>query len=178
MPASTLTRLTDLELRPYLTDAGSIADELAGKVGLYAIYDADQVLQYVGYSRDVATGLKLHLVRQPGQCHWVKVQTVQRPSRTVLEEMRSAWIEENGTVPAGNADEQAAWEKPVDAKVQMTEEERSAIAAATDLDKIKLLKNLARRVQAEILETLEARGAHLDLRFNPKLKEQGLLDLK
>ncbi len=178
MPASTLTRLTDLELHPYLTDAGGIADELAGKVGLYAIYDADQVLQYVGYSRDVAAGLKLHLVRQPSKCHWVKVQTVQRPSRTVLEDMRSAWIEENGTVPPGNADERAAWEKPVDAKVQMTEAERRAIAAATDLDQIKLLKNLARRVQAEILETLEDRGVQLDLRFNPKLKEQGLLDLK
>ncbi|MEO1591281.1 MAG: GIY-YIG nuclease family protein [Cyanobacteria bacterium J06632_22] len=178
MSVSTLTRLTDLEMRPYLTDAGDIADELAGKVGLYAIYDAEQVLQYVGYSRDVAAGLKLHLVRQPAQCHWVKVQTVQRPSRTVLEEMRSAWIAEHGAMPAGNAADQAAWEKPIDAKVQMTAEERSAIAAATDLDKIKLLKNLARRVQADILETLKARGATLDLRFNPKLKEQGLLDLK
>lgn len=178
MSASTLTRLADLEMRSYLTEAGTIADGWAGKVGLYAIYDADQVLQYVGFSRDVATGLKLHLVRQPEQCYWVKVQTVQRPSRTALEEMRTAWIEENGSMPPGNGEDQAAWEKPVDAKVFMTEAEKSAIATAIDLDRIKLLKKLARRIEADILAKLEARGAQLDIRFNPKLKEQGLLDLK
>lgn len=178
MSVSTLARLAELPALPYLTEAGDISHDLAGKVGLYAIYDAQQALQYVGYSRDVATGLKLHLVRQPDRCHWVKVQTVQRPSRTLLEEMRSAWIAENGVTPPGNGEAQAAWEKPVDAKVWMTDAERDAIAAATDLDQIKLLKKLARRIEAEILDTLKARGAQLDLRFNPKLKEQGLLDLK
>jgi hypothetical protein len=37
---------------------------------------------------------------------------------------------------------------------------------------------VARRVEAEILVMLESRGIKTEIRFNPKLKEQGLLDLK
>ncbi|MGL4620405.1 MAG: GIY-YIG nuclease family protein, partial [Chroococcidiopsis sp.] len=43
---------------------------------------------------------------------------------------------------------------------------------------IKILKTAARRVEAEILSQLQTRGLQMQLRFNPKLKEQGLLDLK
>ena len=68
--------------------------------------------------------------------------------------------------------------KAIDAKLQMTEEERVAIANADGLTEIKLIKNVARRVQADIQAMLKDRGVLMDLRFNPKLKEQGLLDLK
>ena len=47
-----------------------------------------------------------------------------------------------------------------------------------ELGKIKLLKTVSRRVQADIEETLKQRGNRMKIRFNPKLKEQGLLDLK
>ena len=44
--------------------------------------------------------------------------------------------------------------------------------------KIKIIKNVARRVETEILKQLEARGLQMQVRFTPKLKEEGLLDLK
>jgi hypothetical protein len=47
-----------------------------------------------------------------------------------------------------------------------------------DMAQVKIMKNVARRVEAEILEVLQARGLRLQIRFNPKLKEEGLLDLK
>jgi hypothetical protein len=43
---------------------------------------------------------------------------------------------------------------------------------------IKLLKQVSRRVEAQILEALKSRGVQTEIRFNPKLKENGLLDLK
>jgi hypothetical protein len=43
---------------------------------------------------------------------------------------------------------------------------------------IKLLKQVARRVEETILVKLQERGVQTEIRFNPKLKEQGLLDLK
>jgi hypothetical protein len=43
---------------------------------------------------------------------------------------------------------------------------------------IKIIKNVARRVEAEIIAVLEVRGLQTQIRFNPKLKENGLLDLK
>ena len=170
--------LASLEAIPYLTTEGQIASDLNGKVGIYAIYDADQTLQYVGYSRNVWLGLQQHLVRQPELCHWVKVQMVERPSRTLLDGIRDAWITENGTIPPGNGPAVAAWEKPIDAKLAMTDADRAALEAAFGIEETKLLKKLARRVEAKVLEQLKIRGVQMDLRFNPKLKEQGLLDLK
>jgi hypothetical protein len=138
-PESPASPLASLPFLPILTEAGEIPVELAGEVGIYAIFDQHQALQYVGYSRDIALGLKQHLVRQPQACYWVKVQTVERPSRTRLEEMRQAWLAEHGAVPPGNGPTAAAWEKPIDAKQQMTPEEATAIAQADGLEQIKLL---------------------------------------
>ncbi|MBD0269059.1 MAG: GIY-YIG nuclease family protein [Cyanobacteria bacterium Co-bin8] len=170
--------LESLEAVPYLTQEGLISEQWQGKVGIYAIYDAAQSLQYVGYSRDVYLSLKQHLVRQPDGCHWIKVQLVERPSRTLLEEIRNGWIEQNGSVPPGNGAAAAAWNQPIDAKLTLTEQDKADYAALEEIAQIKYLKQLARRVEAELLEKLKARGVQMDLRFNPKLKEEGLLDLK
>jgi hypothetical protein len=106
--------LASLEYQPYLTTDGYINEDAAGKIGVYAIFDCDRSLVYVGYSRDVYLSLKQHLIRQPQQCHWVKLQTISRPSRTVLAEIASAWITENGTTPLGNDTEQSLWTEPID----------------------------------------------------------------
>lgn len=179
MPSQTSTpNLADLEAVPYLNETGQIPEQFQGKVGIYAIFDQAQTLQYVGYSRDIALSLRQHLMRQPMACHWIKVQTVDRPSRTLLEGIQDAWIKENGEIPVGNAAESDRWNQPIDAKPAMTAAEKQQFAQTDELGQIKLLKKVSRRVEAEILETLKQRGVQMDLRFNPKLKEQGLLDLK
>ena len=175
---TTAATLASLEAFPYIDDEGKIPTHIEGKVGIYAIFDQAHELHYVGYSRDIYLSLKQHLIRQPQTCHWVKVQTVTRPSRTLLEGIRDAWIAENGAVPSGNDAAASAWNQPIDAKLSMTEADKTAYEQSEDLGRIKLLKKIARRVEAEILQVLAARGVQMDLRFNPKLKESGLLDLK
>jgi hypothetical protein len=170
--------LTELDYIPYLDADGQVPDQFDRAVGVYAIFDQDKVLQHVGYSRDVTFSLKQHLVRQPQKCHWVKVQTIDRPNRTVLEETRQAWIAENGDIPLGNASEEALWSQAIDAKTQMTDTERAAYEASDDLGRVKLLKQVARRVEQSVLAALDERGANLPIRFDPKAKEEGLLSLK
>jgi hypothetical protein len=170
--------LTSLEYLPYLNDSGETTEQFSGKVGVYAIFDQAKILQFIGYSRDVSLSLKQHLVRQPEGCYWLKVETIDRPSRTILEEIREAWILENGATPVGNGAEEAIWNQPIDAKVKMTEDEKKAYAATDEMGQIKALKQVARRVEAEVLATLEARGVKMQIRFDPKLKEEGLLNLK
>jgi hypothetical protein len=46
------------------------------------------------------------------------------------------------------------------------------------VDQMKVMKNAARRIEAGIMQQLQARGLQEEIRFQPKLKEQGLLDLK
>ncbi|MGP1373353.1 MAG: GIY-YIG nuclease family protein [Almyronema sp.] len=175
---TSIPALADLNAIAYLDESGQIPEQFQGKVGIYAIFDSDHRLQYVGYSRDVALSLKQHLMRQPLACYWLKVKTIDRPNRTILESIRDAWIAENGQTPVGNDADADRWNQPVDAKLTMTAAEKQQFAETDELGQIKLLKQVARRVEADILDLLKQRGVQMDLRFNPKLKEQGLLDLK
>ncbi len=173
-----ITPLTSLKLNSYLNQEGQINQELERKIGVYAIFDLDKQLQYVGYSRDIYLSLKQHLVRQPEHCYWYKVLTIERPNRTILEATRQAWLAENGAIPPGNSAEESAWTQPIDAKPTMSTEEKENYEKLEPIAQTKLMKKIARRLEAEILGELEARGVQMELRFQPKLKEQGLLDLK
>ena len=176
MATDNIPALASLEYLPYLDENGCIAEALQGKIGVYAIFDSDKLLQYVGYSRDIYLSLKQHLIRQPQECYWLKVRVISHPSRTVLESIRQAWLAENGKIIPGN--DQSQWTEPIDAKLAMTAAEKADYQKSEELAQIKLLKKVARRVETELNQQLECRGVQMDLRFNPKLKEQGLLDLK
>lgn len=170
--------LSSLEYLAYLDHDGCIDEDIQGKIGVYAIFNQSQEMQYVGYSRDIYLSLKQHLIRQPHNCYWIKLQTISRPSRKILEDIASAWIKENGKTPAGNETEKSVWTEPIDANPAMTEEEKSQYQQIDELGQIKIRKIVARRVEAQIQKQLSDRGVKMNIRFNPKLKEKGLLDLK
>ncbi|MEO1520841.1 MAG: GIY-YIG nuclease family protein, partial [Cyanobacteria bacterium J06633_2] len=66
-----------------------------------------------------------------------------------------------------------------DAKAQMTADEHAALEHAVgDLERTKQLKSIARRVEADIHSQLTHRGLAEGIRFDPKMKEQGLLNVK
>jgi hypothetical protein len=173
-----ITYLSNLDYLNYLNEDGLLSEDFLGKIGVYAIFDRDKNLQFVGYSRDIYLSLKQHLVRQPENCYWLKIQTIARPSRAILEEIRQAWIAENGAVPPGNGSDEIKWQTAIDAKLSMSEAEKAEYDRGGELEQGKLLKKVARRVEEEIQTKLKQRGVKMELRFNPKLKEQGLLDLK
>lgn len=180
MTIESYAALATLEYIPYIDENGQLPEQFQGKIGVYAIFNTDKNLQFIGYSRDVYLSLRQHLVRLPDKCYWVKVQTIERPSRVTLENIEKGWIEENGAVPAGNGESKDVWTQPVNVKNLMTEEEKVNYNSPNndEMAQIKIIKNVARRVEAEILKVLEARGLQAQIRFNPKLKEEGLLDLK
>jgi hypothetical protein len=181
MPAEvSVSALSQLDYTAYVDPQGLLPSQFAGQVGAYAIFAADHSLQYVGYSRDIYLSLKQHLVRQPQLCHWIKLQVIDRPSRATLEQIRDAWISENSALPPGNGSDQAKWEQPIDVKASMTPEEKASYTdpQLEEVAQQKILKNAARRIEAEILAVLQARQIQEPLRFNPKLKDNGILDLK
>lgn len=174
-----ISPLSTLEFLPYLDDQGNCNSDFTGKVGVYAIFDGEKTLQYIGYSRDIVLSLKQHLMRKPNSCYWIKAQTIERPSRTILEEIRAAWIAENGQTPPGNGPDEGQWTQAIDVKPLMTDEEREKYEKSIDeLTQMKLLKQVSRRIEADLLAVLDSRGLKEAIRFNPKLKESGLLDLK
>ncbi len=173
-----LPSLDSLEFFPYIDDTGELPAIFQSKIGIYAVFDKAQILQFVGYSRDIYLSLKQHLVRQPESCYWVKATTIDRPNRTFLESVQSTWIAKNGSTPTGNGDANAVWLDPIATNHAMTTAESDSFADLDGTAQIKLLKQVARRVEDTILTQLQQRGVKTEIRFNPKLKEQGLLDLK
>jgi hypothetical protein len=176
--SSDIPSLESLEFLPYIDDEGELPQSLQNQVGIYAIFDKSQALQFVGYSRDIYLSLKQHLVRQTEHCYWVKATTIDRPNRTFLESVQSAWIAENGSIPTGNGEAHSLWLDPIATNYAMTAAESDSFGDLDGLAQIKLLKQVARRVEETILTKLQQRGVKTEIRFSPKLKEQGLLDLK
>jgi hypothetical protein len=164
--------LTEIPFVSYLDPTGNVTSDLEGKIGVYAIFDAKKSLQYVGISRDIASSLKLHIVRVPSQCHWLKFNTVAKPSRTVLSEMQTAWL-------GDLAIDTELWEQPLDCRRLMTNDEKHQLEQAmNEAEQEKVLKNVARRVEKDVLAQLADRGIAFDVRFNPKRKSEGILDVK
>ncbi|MDI9640724.1 GIY-YIG nuclease family protein [Oscillatoria amoena NRMC-F 0135] len=178
MNPTDLPQLQQLDFLPYLDETGHLPIDLQGKIGVYAIFDREKNLQFINYSRDIFLSLKQHLVRQPDCCYWIKAQTIERPNRTLLESIREAWLQENHNALVEQNLESSLWTDPIDAKPTMTPEEIATYEASDGIEQTKLLKNVARRVEAQIKQQLELRGVQEEIRFNPKLKEKGLLDLK
>lgn len=166
---------------PFVDAQGFLPADLLGRVGVYAIYDQAQILQYIGYSRDILLSLKNHLVRQPHQCYWLKVETVDRPNRTLLESLRQAWLVEQPTLPPGNGPEQVRWEAPIQVQDLWTPQETAlqpwADPNLDDVGRERALKQAARQLEEQILARLTERGVQEPIRFNPKLKAAGRLDL-
>ncbi|NET02326.1 MAG: GIY-YIG nuclease family protein [Sphaerospermopsis sp. SIO1G1] len=177
---SDIPTLANLEYIPYIDESGELPENFDRKIGVYAIFDQDKTIQFVGYSRNVYLSCKQHLVRVPEKCYWLKIHTIESPKRSLLEEIEKEWVSENSSFSIENSENKEKWTNPIDVKQFMTLEEQNNYqdSRLDELAKTKLLKNVARRVEAEILSILELRGVKTQVRFNPKLKETGLLDLK
>jgi hypothetical protein len=176
-----MTELTDLPkleaiaYEPYLNELGDINPDLNVKIGIYAIFDRDRTLQYVGFSRDIASSLRLHIVRVPDLCDWVKVFIIAKPSRTFLGEVQTAWWGDRQLSP----EQLEQWEQPLNCLKWLTEAENTQLEqAVNDGDRERILKDLARRIEEGILAKLAAKGIGFKVRFDPKRKNAGILDVK
>jgi len=175
--------LESLAWQEFYDGAGGVTECVipAGtRASVYAIFDETKALAHVGKSRDAAHSLRTILARQPDAAYFFKVFHVAKASKTYLDVVADAWIA--GAAVAGNdgGDGQRAWEAPTDVKPLMTPEDRNDFDAAAARGKEALaLKKVARRYEADKIAKLKARGfdaAHFQ--FDPKLKGQGLLDIK
>jgi len=169
-----IPNLDNLEYLPYLNEEGIINPEFERKIGVYAVFDRSKTLQFVGYSRDIYLSLKQHLIRKTDQCYWLKIETITKPSRTILTEIKQSWLRENNLLSI----DESPWNDPIDTTLTLTENELQEYDNLTELEKIKFLKKISRKTENEINQKLVLRGVKMEIRFNPKLKEKGLLDLK
>ncbi len=126
--------------------------------GVYAVLNRDRQLQYVGYSRNVPLSLSGH-VTQVGEdaCAFLRLKTFKFPKREEMEQLRDAWISENGNVPSGNGDDSDRWAGTVGeaAKLVMSAADRDAY----EEKKLKLRKAMADQALSKESDQLSASEA-------------------
>ena len=169
--------LAQLSYEPYVDEEGLVNTELEGKIAVYAIFDESQQIQYIGYSRNLYKSLLQHLVKQNDRCYWYKYYLIDRPNRSVLEQIKSDWEGENPDFNKSD-EELKLWTDAIDIHQQMTDSQKEEFQKADGLGQTKLLKQFAREIQAQIKQKLSDRGVKVNFKFNSKLREQGLVDLK
>lgn len=171
-------------VHPLISDEGAVAPEVQiGSVGVYAIFDSSRRARHIGLSRDVATSLRRALARRPDDSYYYAAHIVTRPNRQLLESVRDGWIQhEDGHIDGcDGGKEQQRWESPVDVmsdNAPISDEDRSLLRECEDGQREKILKKVCRNVQNSIENKLKARGLTEKLKFAPKLKSRGLLDVE
>ncbi|KAL6784912.1 NFU3 [Auxenochlorella protothecoides x Auxenochlorella symbiontica] len=102
----------------------------ASLLGVYALYDASETLQYVGFSRNMCLAIKGHRSRVGKRlAAHVRAMVVQRTSlqsKAALSAEAQRWIEEADVLPPGNGENRNEWEGTGLDVSLMSEEAREA----------------------------------------------------
>ncbi|XP_028760937.1 bifunctional monothiol glutaredoxin-S16, chloroplastic isoform X1 [Neltuma alba] len=113
--ASAVKNLGETDPIVLLAENEAAASELPSGTGVYAIYDKNDELQFIGLSRNIAASVSAHRKSVPELVGAVKVRVgvVDEPDRETLTQAWKSWMEEhikaNGKVPPGNESGNATW---------------------------------------------------------------------
>lgn len=88
--------------------------EIPSGPGVYAVYDANKDLQYIGLSWKVIASINLHMHELPQLCDSVRYAAVPTPSKAALQNAWKQWMSEHinenaGNLPPGNAQGNSLW---------------------------------------------------------------------
>jgi len=108
------TELATLKLEPVVNDKGWVFPVAppGTQASVFAVYDASEQIQYIGFSKELRNSLRTLLGRRPELCVSYKALHYAVLDQGDMVKQRSAWIAELGTAPPGNSDaaETAAWQ--------------------------------------------------------------------
>ncbi|KAA8517396.1 hypothetical protein F0562_017689 [Nyssa sinensis] len=111
--ASAIKKLSETDLVAVPPESDEFAWKFPSEAGVYAVYDQNGDLQFVGISRNIAASVLTHRKLVPDLCCSVKVEVVDEPDRTALTQAWKSWMEEHieaaGKVPPGNQSGNTKW---------------------------------------------------------------------
>ncbi|CAM6092810.1 unnamed protein product [Calypogeia fissa] len=110
--SAALKKLDEVEA-VVLTSGAEVGKEIPSAAGVYAIFDKEGKLQYVGISRRLNASVQTHLQDLPDLCGSVKVAAMDAPDKAALTEAWREWIqgyvEATGDSPPGNVSGVTTW---------------------------------------------------------------------
>lgn len=173
--------LADLPKVAFVAESGLLGVPEVGKgvrASVYAIFAPDGALQYVGVSRQSQTSLRAHFARRPELCGSFAIFDVMKPDRSLLENVKKAWIAEAGMPPGlDGGKEQKLWDDAIDVKGMMTAEEKGEIGSMMAEKADAFLREVVLRCEVAQVEVFESLGCNENLLFDAKMKLKGQLEL-
>lgn len=107
---SALSKIADSE---FIGFPDGISGVFPAEAGVYAVYDENSEVQFIGISRNIAASVSTHRKSVPELCSSVKVGVVEEPDRTALTQAWKSWMEEHiavtGKIPPGNETGNTTW---------------------------------------------------------------------
>ena len=108
-------RLDQYERQPFIAENGWIAPKRdpSAKGFVFAIFDREDELQFIGFSKDIRSSLRNMYYRQPDKCDGYRFVDLPELDKKQMASIRDAWlVQEDGRVPPGLGDEKDLWLKP------------------------------------------------------------------
>lgn len=72
------------------------------KASVFAIFDQNKKLQYIGFSKGLESSLRTLFTRRPDKAHYYKSVNLTKLDQKEMMGIRDAWFHEVGGPPAGN----------------------------------------------------------------------------
>ncbi|XP_021289401.1 bifunctional monothiol glutaredoxin-S16, chloroplastic [Herrania umbratica] len=111
--ASALKNLSEVEPVSFPEKPEEFVAKFPSDAGVYAVFDHNDDLQFIGISRNIAGSLFNHKKSVSELCGSVKVGVVNEPDRAALTQAWKSWMEEHikntGNVPPGNESGNTTW---------------------------------------------------------------------
>ncbi|XP_022767762.1 bifunctional monothiol glutaredoxin-S16, chloroplastic [Durio zibethinus] len=111
--ASAIKNLSEVEPVPFPVTPEEFTSKLPSDAGVYAVFDRNDELQFIGISRNIGGSLFTHKKSVPELCCSVKVSVVNEPDKAALTQAWKSWMEEHiqttGKVPPGNESGNTTW---------------------------------------------------------------------
>lgn len=163
--SSAIKSLTLLPMYSFINKQGRIQplEDPETVASVFAVYDRNKKIQYIGFSKDLRNSLRTLMGRRPELCYYYKTQNLKAFDQELMIAIRQQWIDEVGSTPPGlsSSSDRAQWEQPVLAN---SISERGKAAAA--VSKAKTMQQM-----------MHDRGIKEEMIYDPVLLEQGKLNL-
>lgn len=137
-------------------------------LGVYAVYDVDKNLQYVGFARNIVLAVKGHMSRVgDDRCAYVRPMVFMNramATRANLEREAQNWVDQVGTIPPGNGVERHLWESTTEGSGQDGKVMSQKELEGYEEKKVKLRKAMGENLHDDVAgETLEAKERRLKM---------------
>ena len=163
-PKSTPIDVPSLDSLPMLevvSSSGTLPGNVEGPA-VFAIYDKDEVIQYVGFSSAVGKSIEKLFYRRPAVTYFFKYAGLSEVDQDAMMAIRNTWFDALEGPPIGNKNpvEKEAWQVPV--QVAGNSEGGTLVAA--------------QEAAAMMVTQIKNRGCTVDFAPEPALLQKGIIE--